>query len=382
MASQQTDLAMKRFFYPLTSFVCAILFGVVMQLAIGMAVGRCSEPAYQYQLPIIQDYPLPQEATLFGEPVPLKDRYVIERLDREFTIIVWDRPQVLMWLKRAGRYFPYIEKQLAAAGLPDDLKYIAVAESSFHSSIKSRVGAGGIWQFMPETAKDHGLEEKPGIDERNDFHKATVSAIQYLRNLHRIFGNWTLAVAAYNCGEGRVKNEMEIQKISSFYQLKLPPETERYLFRILSIKLIMENPKKYGYFLSQERIYSPYNIDVVKVHLKIPADIADVANRMNVTYREIKELNPHLTSRNFPSGQYSISIPSGKEEAFRKALRDNTVAEVKQTARHPDAYYTVKKGDTLINISIKTGVSVQTLRSLNQLNHGKIRVGQKLALQP
>ena len=383
MGLKPNNPAMQLMLYLKKNFPRVILLLMAMALTSMVAhMGICSEPIYPYQLPIVQDYPLPKEATLFGEPVPLKDMYSMERLDREFTIIVWDRPQVLMWLKRSGRFFPYIEQQLAAEGLPNDLKYIVVAESSFHSHLKSRAGAGGIWQFMPDTAKQNGLDEKPGLDERNDFAKATLSAIKYLKSLYRIFGNWTLAVAAYNCGEGRVKEEMERQRITDFYQLRLPGETERYIFRILSIKLIMENPKKFGYYLSKDRVYAPHKIEVVTVRLKMPVDIADVANRINVTYRELKELNPHLTSRNFPSGEYAISIPRGKKTLFRQALNStNRGADAEQSIRHSETYYTVRRGDTLSEISEKTGVNVQTLKRLNQLNRSTIRVGQKLVLQ-
>lgn len=333
-------------------------------------------------IPIIYDYPLPEVATLFEEAVPLTERSVRERLDREFTIIVWDRPQVIMWLKRSGRFFPYIEEQLRQAGMPDDLKYIAVAESSFHSHIRSRAGAVGIWQFMSHTAKKNGLIKKRGIDERRDFFKATTTAIKYLKKLHDTFGSWNLAVAAYNCGEGRLKGEMKKQKITDYYKLKLPNETERYMFRILSIKLIMEDPNKYGYYLAPERIYAPYEIDVVGVNIRIPIEIADVTNELGMSYREIKEINPQLTSRLFPAGKYTINIPEGKKKAFLAAINRSTEKLVKHIKYHPDRYYRVRKGDTLIGISIKTGVSVGTLKRLNDLNGSLIREGQKLLLQP
>ena len=175
---------------------------------------------------------------------------------------------------------------------------------------------------------------------------------------------------------------MKKQKIMDYYDLKLPNETERYLFRILSIKLIMEDPTKYGYHLEPERIYSPYDIDVVDVNIKIPIEIADVTQQLDMSYREIKEVNPQLTGRLFPAGKYTVNIPEGKKKAFQAAINKSTEQLVKHIKYHPERYYRVRKGDTLIGISIKTGVSVGTLKRLNDLNGSLIREGQKLLLQP
>jgi len=146
------------------------------------------------------DVALPPAVVLCGEPLPLNDRQVWESLDREFTIAVWNRAQVFLWLKRAGRYFPFIEAKLAAAGMPDDLKYLAVAESDLQSHVRSPAGAMGTWQFMDRTAQGHGLEKNQQLDERRNFERSTAAALSYLQALRRQFGSWTLAMAAYNCG--------------------------------------------------------------------------------------------------------------------------------------------------------------------------------------
>lgn len=329
------------------------------------------------------DYPLPNETKLFGEDVPLDDSFVWERLDREFTIIVWDRPQIFMWLKRSGRYFPYIEKRLKEEGLPDDLKYVAVAESSFHNHIKSRSGAVGMWQFMKYTAQKKGLRKNRGIDERRNFEKATNAAINYFKELHDKFGVWNLAVAAYNCGHGRLEKAMKEQSVTDFYRLKLPKETERYLFRILAIKLIMEDPKAYGYNLSPERYYKPYEYDTVQLNVKFPIHITEVLKKMGVNYKLFKDINPHLTGSLFPTGKYDVNIPKGeKSNEIVAAITDITENTLKHLKYNPDKYYKVQPGDTLIGISIKTGVSVKNLRRLNHLNGSFIKVGQKLLLKP
>ena len=162
-----------------------------------------------------------------------------------------------MWLKRGARYFPYITRQLKEAGMPEDLKYLAVAESALLRGVRSPAGAVGAWQFMPFTARRYGLRVDRWIDERRNFGKSTVAALAYLRELHDEFGSWTLAMAAYNCGETRVRKTIEEQGRRNYYELHLPRETMRYIFRIISAKIILQNPKKYGYDLPPERLYGP-----------------------------------------------------------------------------------------------------------------------------
>ncbi|MDH3803661.1 MAG: lytic transglycosylase domain-containing protein, partial [Deltaproteobacteria bacterium] len=154
---------------------------------------------------VLSDFPLPGSISLCHEPIPLENQRVLEMLDREFTIAVWDRAQVFLWLKRAGRYFPYIEEKLAEAEMPDDLKYVAVAESALITTIRSSKRAAGLWQFMARTGRRYGLRKNRMLDERLDFERSTEAAITYLTQLHDTFDNWTLALAAYNCGDAFLK---------------------------------------------------------------------------------------------------------------------------------------------------------------------------------
>ncbi|MGD8382111.1 MAG: lytic transglycosylase domain-containing protein, partial [Syntrophobacterales bacterium] len=241
---------------------------------------------------VLPDFFLPGSISLCDEPMPLENRRVLEMLDREFTIAVWDRAQVFLWLKRAGRYFPYIEEKLAEADMPDDLKYMAVAESALITDIKSRKRATGLWQFMSRTGRRYGLRKNRIIDERLDFEQSTEAAVKYLRRLHDEFGNWTLALAAYNCGDASLKREIRRQKVKDFYRLDLPVETERYVFRIVAIKIIMENPKQYGFSLPTEQIYPPNWYDSVPVKISRNLNLTDLALALDTDFKVLKELNP------------------------------------------------------------------------------------------
>jgi LysM repeat protein len=333
--------------------------------------------------PGYEEVPLPGVLFLCGEPVPLDRRHVREMLDRELTISAWDQAQVFMWLKRAGRYFPHIEKRLAEEGMPEDLKFLAVAESSLITHIRSHRGAMGPWQFMPRTARHNGLRKDRRIDERRDFERATSAALRFLKKLHGMFGEWTLAMAAYNCGETRLKKEMKRQRADGFYRLNLPLETERYIFRIAAIKLILEDPVRYGYRISKDRVYRPLSCDRVEVHLPAPVPIVDVAEALGTDFKTVKELNPHIQGYNMPSGRYAVQVPEGQGPRLTRVLETvgRTYAVTSGGAITGDRYV-VQRGDTLIGISRRSGVPVHTIKELNGIQGSLIRVGQKLELSP
>jgi membrane-bound lytic murein transglycosylase D len=285
------------------------------------------------------DVPLPESLTLCGESIPLKESWTWEMLDRELTIAVWDKSQVFLWLKRAGRYFPYLEKQLAREKMPDDLKYLAVAESSLLNSVKSTQGAVGPWQFMARTAEQNGLRTDKSIDERCDMEQATEAALDHLRGLKEMFGTWALAMAAYNCGENRIKREMKDQRENDFYRLRLPTETERYIFKIAAIKLIMENPESYGYRVPESKIYKPIECDTVKVLIKNKIHITDFAKAIGTTFKTIRYLNPQIIDDYLPTGSYNLNTPCGAAEKVPKALtslssKSDAVAE-KASSKYP-----------------------------------------------
>ena len=182
-----------------------------------------------YQGPFIAPYyPPPDRIDLCGEPVPLEYQEVLERFDREFTLVVYNDAQVYWWLKYKEHYFPLIEERLRRLNLPEDLKYVAIAESE-----------------PPLNAP----EKRKSVDMRYDFERSPDSAFQYLGDLYRNFKSWSLALAAYNCGEKRIMEESRAQGVMDYYHLILPPETERYVFRILAIKAVLSDPMRYGYEL-------------------------------------------------------------------------------------------------------------------------------------
>ena len=336
----------------------------------------------QDQAMYLQNYRPPATLSLCGEPVPLTDQYAREMLDREFTISVWDRAQVFMWLKRSTRYFPVIEKKLAEADMPDDLKYLAVAESSLIKHIPSRKGALGIWQFMPATGRINGLRKDHMVDERLNPDTSTDAALKHLKKLKEQFGSWTLAMAAYNCGKSRLKKEIEEQKTNNYYRLKLPVETERYIFRIAAIKIIMENHELYGYRLDPDDMYPPVRTDTVKVKLALPIHITEIAENSGTDFKTIKELNPEFLGYYIPSGTYSLRVPEGMGDRVKIVINDLNKKALAHMKRNPESYYTVKYGETLGHIALRTGTPVSRIKQLNAIKGSLILAGQKLRLTP
>ncbi len=329
-------------------------------------------PAVSWVVPY---FGLPEKAELCGEAAPLGSADVRERFDREFTIVAHGHAQVYLWLKRTERYFPWIEKQLASRGLPDDLKYVAVAESDLIPCAVSPAGAAGPWQFMANTAACYGITQSAAIDERYDFEKSAVGAFGYLKDLHDKFQNWTVAIAAYNCGERRIEVEIRKQNASSYYFLKLPQETERYVFRILAIKEVLENPEKYGYQLPRGAGYQPLIFERVKVDLPGPMPIAVAAQSAGVTYRELKVLNPCLVSDVIPKGDLAIRVPEGRGKRFEKE-----VEAWKSTFKPSVLVHKVLRGDTLDSIARKYNSTRQQVCIWNNIAGNKIRVGQTLKI--
>ncbi|MEN6374318.1 MAG: transglycosylase SLT domain-containing protein [Smithella sp.] len=313
-----------------------------------------------------------------SETVPLNESEVKERLERELLYSLDNKDEVILWLKRANRYFPYIEQVLKKNSLPDDLKYIAIAESALKPLATSNKGAVGHWQFIESTGSRYGMKIDNDIDERRDFYKATESAIAYLKNLYALFGSWTLAAAAYNMGEEGLKAEMLVQKVGNYYQLYLPQETQRYIFRILSAKIIMSNPQKYGFSLAKEDLYQPLQFDQVKISSKEPVPISLVAGAANTYFKVIKDLNPHLKTYYIPAGQYQIMIPKGSAAGFDK--RYESLLQQWHNEKKENVYI-VKKGDTLSTIAARFKVPVKAILVWNGIANGKkVAPGDKLII--
>ena len=280
--------------------------------AIGAGPGEVSRWPY---------YRVPERLFLCGEAVPLNEPEVREELDREFTIVVWSRAQTTMWLKRAHRYLSEVEKKLRTQRLPLDLKYVVIVESDLRPKAKSSAGALGLWQFMGPTAQRFQLKANDTVDERLEFGAATDAALRYLKELHQIFHDWPLALAAYNCGEGRVQKEMAAQGVKNFYHLSLPEETERYVHRILAAKVVLENPSAYGYDIPPDQLYPPLNYDEVDLTVSQEVPVKRLADACGSYYKKIKTLNPWIRGTSLPPGNYQLKIPQGTAPRFKEAYR-------------------------------------------------------------
>lgn len=314
--------------------------------------------------PALHTYRLPDTITFAGAPIPLDRWDVTERLEREFYLVLGDPAQAILWLKRSARYFPYIEGELRAADLPDDLKYVAVVESALRPRAYSWAHASGIWQFVSDTARRYGLRVTPAWDERRDPARSTAAALAYLKDLYRQFGEWPLALAGYNAGAGRVTQAMKSQGVATYYQLALPLETERYFFRILAAKLILEEPGQYGFEVPPEDRYSPPTTEIANVHVVGYLRVQELATAAGSFYREMKALNPAIMDSTLPAGRYDVRVPEGgsaRLAAQRAALEQTMAARVVRHVR-----YRVKRGDTLTNIAARFKVPVSELMAKNR----------------
>jgi hypothetical protein len=252
---------------------------------------------------------IPQSISFAGEAVPLDKHYALERLDREVLVNTFWHSNSILIFKRAAKYFPIIEPILQENGIPDDFKYLAVIESGL-THVVSPAGAEGFWQFMPQTAKDYGLEVNGDIDERLHLIKATQSAAAYLIDAYAEFGNWTLAAAAYNAGVQRIKSSLEKQQTKSYYDLHLNEETSRYMYRILATKLIFESPETYGFSIAIDQTY-PFP-KTKQVHLsESKINWVAFAQSQNMSYSDLRELNPWIKGyrhSNRNKKEYEISV--------------------------------------------------------------------------
>ncbi len=284
----------------------------------GMRSGPVAGTAGGVEVPYL---PAPTSIDLCGEPVPLNRESVYERFDKEFTLVVYNHAQVYLWLKRMQRYFPMIEQRLRYYGLPDDLKYVAIAESDLLPTACSPKGAAGPWQFMSGTGAAYGLKQCGTVDNRFSFERATDSAFLLLKNLDAKYHSWALALAAYNAGDKRVLDAMRVAGTHDYYALCLPLETERYVLRILAIKAVLSNPGKYGYNLPVRYGYKPLREDRVRVSLPGPVAIRTIAEAAGTTYGDIKRLNPIFRSDQIPAGSYELKLPAGTRDAFERNFK-------------------------------------------------------------
>lgn len=253
---------------------------------------------------------IPDNLTFAGEQVPTDRDDIKERMDRELLVNTYWQSNGLLLIKRAHKYFPIIEPLLEKYEIPNDFKYLAVAESGLTNNTSS-AGASGFWQFLKSSAKEYGLEVNNNVDERYDLEKATKVAADYLKKSKDRFGSWTLAAAAYNAGNSRIVKNLKKQQVDNYYDLLLNTETSRYIFRIVALKEVLSNPKKYGFEFEDEDLYTLAKTKVVTVDTVI-TNIASFAKGFNINYKELKLYNPWLRENKLNNKSrklYKIKIP-------------------------------------------------------------------------
>ena len=282
---------------------------VILLFVSGHKTGEVKSPS-ENSPTTVSSWSLPSEVAFAGESLPLQNFDTKESLDREVNAAAFRHASTLLTIKRAGRYFPEIEKILKEYNIPDDFKYLACAESDLANAI-SPVGATGFWQIMPGTGKEFGMKINTEIDERYNLERSTRFACMFFRKAYEKYGSWTMAAASYNNGMRGLSEQVDIQKESNYYDLLLNEETSRYLFRIVALKLIMSNPADYGFAITDADVYKPVPYYEVKVKTSVES-FEQFSRTYDTNYKILKLLNPWLRKpflTNASGDEYVIRIP-------------------------------------------------------------------------
>lgn len=261
---------------------------------------------------------IPMSVTFAGETVSFDRLDMAERLDRELTGVIYGQTTTELCFKRANRYFPVLAKILKEQGVPLDFLYLAVTESSMDYNAYSSAKAAGMWQLLAGTGRDYGLEVGEDVDERYDPEKSTVAACKYLKAAYKKYGHWPTVAASYNAGMQKISNELSKQRVDNSFDLYLVQETSRYVFRIIAYKLLMENPKRYGYRFSRKNLYQPVDYTTVEVTGSVASWI-DWAKDKGLTYAQLREANPWIRSTKLSNASgktYKVRVPK-KNDLYR-----------------------------------------------------------------
>ena len=358
-------------------FAAAAVLAAMLSIADVGAQGAGTPPSLDFSA-LIQAARIKGPLDFCGEPVPLEDPDVRERMEREVLVVLADPHQVILWIKRSHQTLVPIEATLREHHLPEDLKYIAIAESGLRPHAGSPKGAMGFWQFIEATGRKYGLRVDSEKDERRNLSSSTEAAMAYLRELREVFGSWTLAVAAFNMGENGLHSDINQQNTRDYYRLYLPIETQRYVFRILTAKLILKNPERYGFRLEPEDIYPPIASTRVSLETSQEIPVLAVARAADTDVKLIKDLNPEIRGFRLKPGRHSLLVPEGSAKLFHERLA--RLLDQMAVTRE-EILYTVKEGDTLSEIAERHKVSVSDMRGWNRLDPKKpIQPGMRLVI--
>ena len=311
--------------------------------------------------------------------IDLDSQEIKERLEKELLLALWNRPQVILWIKRAAKYFPHIENILKQHGLPLDIKYVPLIESALRPHARSSKGATGYWQFINSTGKNYGLSIDHNVDDRRNLFKSTHAACKYIKKLEKQFGSYLLALAAYNMGEFGLKREIKAQQNRDFFSLYLPLETQRYILKLIAVKLILENPESYGFYLKKSDLYPVFVFDQIKFKTDFEVPIVMIAKAAGVPFKTIKDYNPQLRGYFLNKGVISILIPKGKAKGFKKEF----ISKYKTWQKnYKTKIHIVKSGESLRLIANKYHVTLLSLLKLNNLSlNSMIHPGDRLVVE-
>ena len=295
----------------LLSLVLVLNAGIIFLLITGSTANEEPEIAGVKITAEFSAVEIPDSVTFAGEHVPLWRFDIREALDRELLVNSYFHSQTIRYIKMAPRYFSIIEPILKEKGIPEDFKFLAVAESGFNPRAVSPARAVGMWQFLQGTGRDYGLEINNEVDERYHIEKSTYAACDYLLDSYEKYGSWAVVAVAFNAGNNGVQRQILRQKNASYYDLLFGEETSRYVFRIIALKLIMENPEKYNLFVAEEEKYPIVQTREVDITGKV-ADFADFAMEQGINYKLLKDFNPWLRENfltNSGGKKYTVKIP-------------------------------------------------------------------------
>lgn len=312
--------------YPIDKLLIGVLLLVVIILLI-VGINRQKQtvgltlPETIDQENKIVPIPLPDTLSFAGENVPLNLFYVRESLEQELTINAYWHSATLQLIKRSNRWFPLIDSILQKNGIPADFRYVAVIESGLQNVI-SPAGATGFWQFLKDTGKEYGLEINDEVDERYHVAKSTEAASSYLQKGYNKFKNWTMVAASYNAGMNGIERLADEQESNSYYDLLTSAETSRYIFRVLALKVILENPESYGFYVEKQDLYPPIPVRFITVNDRVVSWTV-FAREQGISYKLLKYFNPWLRDKSLKNKNkktYKIAIPDPPFNLTEKSL--------------------------------------------------------------